>query len=243
MPLDVPALWLPRGAVLSHTSAARAWDLPLPTRPDDKIHVIVPRHCGHFGATDAVVHRADAPPSDVAVMDGWPVTTVLRTLVDVARLWRRADAVAAADAALRRGLVTTDELAVRCGRAMGRGAARVRSLPALTDGLAESMLESHLRCVLTAAGLRPPASQFTVLDNGLFIARVDFAWPGLRLALEADGFAFHSGRAAYRSDREKANALERAGWSLLRFAYEHVMGAPDEVVAIVAATIARLQAA
>lgn len=242
MALDVPTLWLPRGAVLSHTSAARAWDLPLPLAPDDKIHVTVPRQLGHFGATQAVVHRADAPLSDVAIIDGWPVTTALRTLVDVARLWRPAESVAAADAALHRGLVSIDELEVRCGRAMGRGAARVRALPKLSDGLADSMLESHLRYALTVGGLRPPASQFAVRENGLFIALVDFAWPGLRLALEADGFAFHAGRAAYRRDREKANALERAGWALLRFAYEQIISAPHEVVAIVAGTIARLQA-
>src|SRR5207244_10172151 len=111
------------------------------------------------------------------------------------------------------GLITADELATATLLARGRGARTLRLLGSLVDGRAESSLESHLRVLIVLAGITPPTSQLVVCDeNGQFIARVDFAWQHLRLALEADGFAYHSDRESYRSDREKSNALQRSGW-------------------------------
>lgn len=51
--------------------------------------------------------------------------------------------------------------------------------------------------------------------------------------MEADGYAYHSDRAAYRRDRERLNQLERLGWRVLRFTWEDVRGRPDHVVALV----------
>ena len=61
----------------------------------------------------------------------------------------------------------------------------------------------------------------------------DFACADARLVVEADGFAFHSDRAAYRKDRERLNALERLGWRVLRFTWEDVRGRPAYVVGLV----------
>ncbi|TAL20866.1 MAG: DUF559 domain-containing protein, partial [Frankiales bacterium] len=61
-------------------------------------------------------------------------------------------------------------------------------------------------------------------------ARVDFAWPDERLVVEVDGFAFHADRASYRNDRRRTNELVLAGWRVLRFSWEDVVGSPDVVV-------------
>jgi very-short-patch-repair endonuclease len=51
--------------------------------------------------------------------------------------------------------------------------------------------------------------------------------------VEADGFAFHADRLAYRRDRERQNQLERLGWRVLRFTWEDVRGRPEHVVALI----------
>ena len=71
---------------------------------------------------------------------------------------------------------------------------------------------------------------------------MDFCWVAERLVVEADGFAFHSDRAAYRKDRERMNALERLGWRVLRFTWEDVVRRPEYVVAAVGAVLARAAA-
>jgi very-short-patch-repair endonuclease len=107
----------------------------------------------------------------------------------------------------------------------------------LIDPAAGSPLESIFRVVLWSAGVPAPLSQYEVVD-GLFMARVDFAWPDYRLIVELDGFAYHADRASYRNDRERGNQLERLRWRVLRFTWEDVMFRPDEVVALILAAIA-----
>lgn len=84
-----------------------------------------------------------------------------------------------------------------------------------------------------------PVPQFVVRnEDGSFLARVDFCWPALGLIVEADGFAFHADRAAYRKDRERLNGLERLGWRVLRFTWEDVVSRPDYVLELVAECLA-----
>ncbi len=54
-------------------------------------------------------------------------------------------------------------------------------------------------------------AQFVIRDGARFVARVDFAWPGHRLALEYDG-AWHGGTAQFRADRARLDAVTSAGW-------------------------------
>lgn len=216
--------------MISHLSAARLWDLPLPPNSDGSLHVTLPRARGRWAATQATVHRSDLSGADITEHEGVLVTTPLRTLLDLARAVPLAWAVAAVDAALRLGLVSVDELAVATGAAKGRGAAAVRAVGRLCDQRAESPFESVLRVTLTLGGLPPPEPQWVITDDGVFVARVDFAWPRLRIAVEADGFAYHSTREHYRSDRERINRLQQLDWRLLLFSWERLMSDPEGVV-------------
>jgi very-short-patch-repair endonuclease len=228
---------LPTRAVLSHASAARTWRLPLPHNLEDTVHVTVPRSCSRWRPTTAVVHRRTLRPYDITVVDGTPVTTRLRTLVDLSRAWRMADAVAAADHALHHGTVSREALETRARATRGPGSFEVRCLAALCDASAESPPESVLRVTLQISGVAAPECQL-VVRTPIGDLRVDFAWPCHRLIVEVDGFAYHSGRAAYRNDRERNNALQLLGWRLLRFTWEQIMGRPDWVVAQIAAALA-----
>ena len=99
-----------------------------------------------------------------------------------------------------------------------RGVRRARALIVLASHLAESPQESRLRWWLLAAGLPAPVPQYEVRDgHGVLLARVDLAYPEVRLAIEYDGVVFHTDARALARDRQRLNALTAAGWSVLRF--------------------------
>ncbi len=219
-----------RHARLSHESAARALELELLDPGSERI--TVPRNRSRLVLPGWTVVRSDVPPADRAEVEGLPVTAAARTVADLARVLPLTAAVVTADSALRREALTQAELAAALVDTHGRGAGQLRRVGALIDPLSGSVLETLTRMVLVGAGLHP-ITQHVVRDGSVFVARVDFAWPALRLAVEADGFAYHSDREAYRRDRERLNQLERLGWRVLRFTWEDVVHRPEHVVALV----------
>ena len=88
---------------------------------------------------------------------------------------------------------------------------------------------------LVAAGLEAPVRQWEIWHKGVFVARVDLAYPTFRLALELDGFRWHAGRRKFRSDRLRRNRIEAVGWRLLEAAPEDI----DDLVAGAAAIVRR----
>jgi hypothetical protein len=227
-------------ATVSHSSAAILWGMELAASPA-ALTVTVERNRSRTVRAGARVHRCDLPFDDRVHRDGLWLTTPLRTVLDVCRSLPLAEAVAIADSALRRRLVTVEELAgahKALPRAVGRG--RVAAVLRLVDPRSGSVLESLCRVLLHLAGLPPPETQLVVRGaSGRRIGRVDFAWPAARLVVETDGFAFHADRASYRADRRRGNALVLAGWRVLRFSWEDVVLFPDEVRADVRAALAR----
>ncbi len=67
-------------------------------------------------------------------------------------------------------------------------------------------------------------------DGALRLARLDFAWPDCRLAVEVDGRAFHSADQAFESDRDRRNDLEAAGWMVLNVTWKALRNSPDSVL-------------
>jgi hypothetical protein len=134
------------------------------------------------------VARAALPPEDVVPWSAFGTTTVARTLVDCAREWPLLGAVVAMDAALHNGSVRRAELqeAVHSARHRCGASAAARAL-GLSDGLAESPLESEGRLALLAAGLPAPELQVELHDARGLIARVDAWYEDAALALEFDG--------------------------------------------------------
>ncbi len=62
------------------------------------------------------------------------------------------------------------------------------------------------------------------------MAVVDFAWPDLRLALEADGFRWHSGRARFDRDRARRNELTLLGWRIIHVTWTDLDERPEKVI-------------
>lgn len=226
-------------ATVSHTSAAAAWGIELVQR-GSAVEVTVGRDRSRATWPATVLHRRDLPPDDSVLRDGLCLTTPLRTVLDLARSLSLEQAVAAADSALRQGLVTLDEL-VAAAEALpaANGSSRVRRVVALVDPSSGSVLESVCRVLFSLAGLPPARTQYRVRScDGRLIGRVDFAWPEQQLVVETDGFAFHADRDSYRGDRRRTNALVVAGWRVLRFSWEDVLHDPDHVVQLVRTALA-----
>ena len=102
--------------------------MPLPSDLQDVTHVTLPMSRGRWAATSATVHRRDLAPQDIVERDGVRVTSPLRTLLDLPSLLSLSASVAAADAAMRAGLVSRTELRCCCAQATGRGARAIRDL-------------------------------------------------------------------------------------------------------------------
>ncbi|QTE30580.1 hypothetical protein [Pengzhenrongella sicca] len=129
---------------------------------------------------------------DVVRRDGALVAGPARAALDVAR-WHTVQAgVAAADAALRAGSVTHDDLDTALARMPRLWRVRnARLARELASPLSESPGESWSAVVLDALGVPAPARQAAFADRGGSIGRVDFWWERHRVAGEFDG------RAAY----------------------------------------------
>jgi hypothetical protein len=200
----------PVAMCLGTAAAAYGFD----TEEDVDIHVLNP--VGHQlrNSDGLVVHRRDGAP--LIDVDGRSATTPEWTAVEVARGLRRPRALATLDAALRSGTCDRRQLSAAAARQAGRrGIVHVRDLIPLAAAEAESPMESEARLVMIDGGLPMPVLQYEIVDRNWQTWRVDFAWPDVKVAVEYDGFDWHSDPDTFRRDRQKRAALEEMGWSVM----------------------------
>jgi len=219
------------GAVASHRDAA--WLHGLRPGNHRRSDVTTTRR-GVRGSEGIAVHRTTVLSADeVTAVDGIPVTTVARTLVDLAAVVPRDHLAKALSEAERLQLldVRALERAMERTRTRARsGQARLRAV--LADHAAHgvqldrSQLERRFAALLRDAGLPRPR-----LNHVIEGVEVDAVWPRERVAVELDGWQFHRHRRAFQRDREKGNALVAAGWTVLRFTHRDVAERPAEVAA------------
>jgi hypothetical protein len=200
----------PVAICLSTAAAAYGFD----TEDVGDLHVLNPVRHQLRGSDGLVVHRREGAP--LSEVDGRPATSPAWTAVEVARGLRRPRTLATLDAALRSGTCDRRELwraaAAQAGR---RGIVQIRELIPLAAGEAESPMESEARLVMLDGGLPMPELQYEVIDRSGRLWRLDFAWPDAKLAVEYDGFDWHSDPESLRRDRQKKAALREMGWSVM----------------------------
>jgi very-short-patch-repair endonuclease len=219
----------------SHRAAARLWDLPgLASYGRCEVtvtHCHLPPRCG------IVVHYTSRLlPHHITRSKGIPVTTIERTLVDLGAVVSRSRVAMAVDDALRRRITTlgkfTKCLAESGGRGR-RGAGVIRPILADRAGIdraPESPLETKLLALLRRSPLPMPELQYEIWDGPLFVARVDFAYPERKLAIEVDGFRFHSGRESFDRDRRRLSAISALGWRLQLVTKADIDDCPDATI-------------
>ena len=96
-----------------------------------------------------------------------------------------------------------------------------------------SPAESALRAILIDGGITGFVPQFRARRDGQWIATVDLGNAQARVLLEADSFLWHGQRAALERDARRYDELVAAGYLVLRFTWEHIIGDPDWVLQIV----------
>ena len=211
--------------VVCGRSAARLWEIG--GVPEGAVEVAVPRGRSLRARSDLVARCLALADEEVVSLRGIRVTSAARTLQDVVLAHDRLVGVAAADSALRRGLVRQEDLARTAATCAARPGRRATSdVWALADGRAESPLESRVRLRSIDGGLPPDEVQLEIRDpDGAVVARVDLAYRTRRrpgrglLVVEADGASAHGSPEAVYRDRHRANSITGLGHDMLRFTY------------------------
>ncbi|MCA1831704.1 MAG: DUF559 domain-containing protein [Actinobacteria bacterium] len=187
---------------------------------------------------EAVSHQvAFVPEFDVTVVQAIPVTTPTRTIIDVASVLDPDPLEIALDDMIRRRLTSVARIQWRLatlGRSGRRGTIALREL--LADRPAkgpQSPLETQVRQLIRKSPLPMPVSQHPVFDAARLVAVVDFAYPDLRIAIEADGYEWHSGKGQWRHDLERRNRLVALGWRVIHLTAADAERTPDRAIATV----------
>lgn len=226
-----------RGAVLSHRDGGMLWGLVAFARGN--IDVTVPVESGGGRHPGIRLHRTRyLPPDGVTRVDGIPVTSLARTLLDLSDVMGRAGLEhVLARASERRFDLRT--LGPFLDRHPGRRCAGVLHaiVEEQTVTLTRSELERRFLALCTDHGLpRPLANQRL---HGL---EVDFHWPEHGLVLETDGYAYHRTRAQLDADHARQNILVLAGMRVVRYSHGKVTHRAAEVAAELRRALARTHA-
>lgn len=221
-------------ALASHRAAVVLWGLDgVGNAP---VEITVPITHGPVPA-GVIVHRTRRPPPP-SIVDGIPVTSLERTVLDAAGCLPPVVVEKAMESALRRNLTSAARIERFVGEHGGRGVRGTRALRELlawrVDGeAARSGAEAELLHRLRLAGVANPVRQHPVrLPDGT-VATVDLAWPPKRKAIEVDGLDAHATAQALEHDDERQNQLLEAGWELRRYGARRLRREPERVVASV----------
>jgi very-short-patch-repair endonuclease len=205
------------GAVLSHRSAAAHWGL-LDTAAT-RIDVTGSR--ARRGGAGIRLHRSRSLDArDTTSHEGMPITTVARTLLDLAagiQLHRLERALAQAE---RLRLYDHRAISDVITRANGhRGRTVLAQATAHDPKFTRSELEAWFLQLVRDAGLEEPEVNLPLSAPDHPRLGVDFCWPSHRLIVELDGWESHRTRAAFEADRRKDGALQAIGWRVVRFTW------------------------
>jgi len=217
------------GAVLSHRSAARLWGvLPLAA---EWIDVAVPGK--RIRRQGIVNRRSEVADDEQTVVDGIPVTSVFRTIFDLAAVVdKRTLERALHEAEVRelRDRVSLPTLLERYPRRRGS-----RNLSALLEsqepvGWTRNDFEEAFLALVDAYGLPRPRMNAALALRGRFF-EIDALWEEQWIAVELDSRGVHGTRKRFETDRQRDRILLAEGWRTMRVTWRQLQEEPDEVVA------------
>jgi very-short-patch-repair endonuclease len=239
-PLDRKGYWMAavlaggEGALLSHRDAAALWNLRQTNRT--AIDVTVPCARRRHRPRITLHSSGEIHPDDRAEVDGIPVTSVARTLLDLAEVVWTEKLRRAYEAAERHWLLDMHAVNELLARSNGR-----RGLSALLALLdydprealeSKSDLESRFLDLVREAGL--PLPQLNVLVEGFLI---DAYWPQARLVVELQSWEHHGHRQAFERDSSKLARLQVAGFRALPVTDRHLRYERERIAASIRAVL------
>jgi hypothetical protein len=234
------------GLVASHESAAYLHGIDLLLPAGRKVPLITltrrAREPGRALVPGALIRVATLPDDQVTTACGVPVTTVARTVMDIARASGFTEGVVAADSVLHSHVVVKVELAIileSCGQ--WPGVVRARQVLGFADGRAESPLESVARVRFAQFGIPSPDLQVNIRGRTGFIGRVDFCWHQYRTIAEADGAMKYDdqGRARARAQLARDEKFHDEGWETFHFTWREIYHEPEPTIERLRRTFAR----
>jgi hypothetical protein len=198
-------------------------------------HLLLPRERS-LARWNTRIHRSQRIDLiDTAEVDGMPVTSPVRTLLDLARVLPSDQLAACVDSALRDGGTNEDLLhrRIEALRSQGRF-----GLPLLHEVLAghevtrggQSWLEREYLRLISRAGVPRPDTQPVLSRAGDRLVRVDCRFPGTNVVVELLGYRFHRSRGQMATDATRYNALLAKGYSPYQFTYGQIVSEADYVV-------------
>ncbi|NYE36236.1 hypothetical protein F4692_001340 [Nocardioides cavernae] len=225
----VRAALLPYAGVAwaSHASAARVYDLPIPTIADEHVSVaragLRRRHRGvraHVGG--------DAP---VRVVEGVVVSAPEMLFVEMAGMLTLVDLVILGDAMVRRRLVTPQDLLEFADAVRHKAAAPARRAAAYVRAGVDSPMETRLRMLIVLAGLPEPEVNVVIRDEtGDVVRKHDLGYPTAKVAIEYDGKVHVLTVEAWEADLARRDASDDAGWRLLPVVSSGIFRRPEETL-------------
>jgi very-short-patch-repair endonuclease len=217
------AVWS-NGPTATASGLAAAWWQGVSRFAPDVMEVTVPRVSNHRRRDGVRVRRRDLAPTDIVERKGLRVTALPLTVVEAAT--RRGGGAKLMDSALQRHVEMPQlwRAHLRNKGRHGSPAAR-RLLHAAADG-ARSEAERLLVKLLRDNGITGWKTNYPV--GGY---KIDVAFPQQKVAIETDGWAFHSSQEDFQKDRERQNKLALLGWQVLRFTWLDLTEYPQRVLA------------
>ena len=218
-------------ALLSHRSAGALWRIA--TTRQRKIDVTTPS--AKRSRRGIRAHRAQLHPEDIAKHDNIPVTSVARTILDLAALEPEDRLTRIIENAERLGLFdlrAVDRAMERCPRHRGIGRLRAVLADYRDPGDTRSALERDFLALIKKAEFPPPRVN-TLLAGEL----VDIHWPEWGLVIELDSRGFHMNPRVFESDRVRDALLQRHGFRVLRITRKRLDNQPQQVLEDVRALI------
>lgn len=216
-------------AVASHRCAAVLWNLD--AIYGRMIEVTVP-YTESPEPERVIVHRTRRinPMSQV---DSIPVTTIERTLFDLAPMLPERTLEKAARSAVHQHLTTPDQLDLSVAEFGGRGVAGTRKMRSVVGAVhtdqSGSVAEIDLKYVVFDAPIPEPVQQLRIKMPDRTNAYPDFAWPDRKRLVEVDGFGSHGSPEELQHDLRRQNALMELGWEIRRFTASEVRLEPRRI--------------
>lgn len=233
--LMAATLWAGEGSAVSYRSAGALWRLG--GYPADLVEISTTGRV-RKRPPGIIVHRPRRLLSgEITRIDGIPVTTPARTLIDLCATRRAGRAERALDEVLRRRLTYLDELRNYLRLEARRGRPGVTLMRALLDARnpgyvpPDSELERDLEKLIIGSNRLPtPVRQYPVFEDKRLMRVFDLAYPEALLGIEAQSWQHHGGRIEWSKDQTKDNAAAPLGWLTLRYTRFDVDERPAEVV-------------
>jgi hypothetical protein len=219
-------------AFASHLCSAAAWRLegfaPGPVEVSTTARIVP--------LEGTRVHHVVQPvPGDVEQWGAVKVSSVVRTLIELAATVEDESLEIAMDDALRKRLTSVRRIEWRLDQIGARGmsgASRLRRVLGERDPNVrpESVLERRFLRLLVSHGFPAPTTQFSIYDAEGLVGRVDFAYPEQRVAIEADGYGIHSGKVQWEKDHARRNRLQALRWQVLNTTWHQIRTRPGDIL-------------